>query len=413
MMRLSTYALLAALAAAPAVAPAGAQPASTQPAGPSATQAPQAQPPRPGAPEVQAPVPETGAGRGPAGQGQVPATTEPGRTTPAQQPVAPQVPVSAAPTPAPAAPAPMPFSDRGQQDASELELMATLRGERISGRVSIPDQRAANLIQPAGRSWREYHNVTLAWVGGIAVLGMLAILAVFYLTRGRIRMEHGYAGRTITRFNVFERANHWMVASCFIILGLSGLNLTFGRHLLLPVIGPEAFTAFSTWGKIAHNFLAFPFTLGLVLMLLLWAKDNIPGKLDIVWLKMGGGLIGKGHPPAGRFNAGQKMVFWITILGGGLVAASGYLLVFPFQVTNIEGQQWAHMAHSLISVLMIAAMLAHIYIGSLGMEHAFDAMGSGQVDINWARDHHSLWVEEELAKARETVAKGAKAAGAD
>ncbi|RVT97148.1 formate dehydrogenase subunit gamma [Rhodovarius crocodyli] len=396
-----------------AATPVLAQPASTQPAGPSATQAPQQQPPHPGAPEVQAPVPEAGAGRGAPGAGQVPATTEPGRTTPAQQPVAPQQPAAAAPTPAPAQPAPAPFGDRGQPDAAELELMATLRGERISGRISIPNQTAANLIQPAGRSWREYHNVTLAWVGGIAVLGMLAILAVFYFTRGRIRMEHGYSGRTITRFNILERANHWMVASCFIILGLSGLNLTFGRHLLLPIIGPEAFTALSTWGKLAHNFLAFPFTLGIVVMLLLWAKDNIPNKLDIVWFRMGGGLVGKGHPPAGRFNAGQKMVFWMTVIGGGLVAASGYLLVFPFTVTNIEGQQWAHMAHSLISVLMIAGILAHIYIGSLGMEHAFDAMGSGQVDINWARDHHSLWVEEELAKARATVAKGAKAAGAD
>ena len=110
------------------------------------------------------------------------------------------------------------------------------------------------------------------------------------------------------------------------------------------------------------------------------------------------------------------MVFWITVLGGGLVAASGYVLIFPFTVADITGQQWAHMVHGVLSVLMVAAMLAHIYIGSLGMEGAFDAMGTGRVDYNWAKEHHALWVEQELAKAREVADIGqpnAKAAGAD
>lgn len=314
-------------------------------------------------------------------------------------------------TPAPSGnqpnpPAPLPFSDRGQPQADELELQLQLQGRREVGRITIPNQQAATLIQPAGREWRAFHNRTLAWVGGIAVLGMLALLAVFFLWRGRIRMHDGRSGRTLLRFNLLERANHWMVAGCFIILGLSGLNLTFGRHLLLPLIGPDAFSAVAQWGKYAHNFLAFPFTLGLLLMLLLWIKDNIPNRRDITWLRQGGGIVGNAHPPAGRFNAGQKMVFWITILGGGAVAASGYFLIFPFFATDIAGMQLSHIIHSVLAVLMIAAILAHIYIGTLGMEGAFDAMGSGQVDLNWAKEHHSLWVEQELAKDRDAPAPG-------
>jgi formate dehydrogenase subunit gamma len=205
-----------------------------------------------------------------------------------------------------------------------------------------------------------------------------------------------------------------MVASTFIILAISGLNLTFGRHILLPIMGPEAFTAISQWGKYAHNFLAFPFTLGLVVMLLIWVKDNIPNARDIAWFKAGGGLIGKEHPAAGRFNGGQKMVFWITVLGGAVVAVSGYLLVFPFFFTDVAGMQLSHIIHSVLSVLMIAALLAHIYIGSIGMEGAFDAMGSGQVDLNWAKQHHALWVQEEMAKGRAAEApSGAKPSGAD
>lgn len=302
---------------------------------------------------------------------------------------------------------------RGVVSAEEMEAATIRGGGIIDGRTSIPDPQSSTLIQPVGKSWRDFHNQTLAWVGGVAVLGMVGILVAFYLTRGRIRIEGGPSGRTITRFNLLERANHWMVAGSFIILGLSGLNLTFGRHVLLPIVGPYTFTAISEWGKIAHNFLSFPFTLGLVVMLLLWVKDNIPNKADLDWIRQGGGLVGHGHPRSGRFNAGQKGVFWLTILGGGLVAASGYVLIFPFFGTDVGEMQLAHIIHSLLSVLMIAAIMAHIYIGSLGMEGAFDAMGSGEVDLNWAKEHHSEWVEQELAKGQGSMPGSAKVAGAD
>jgi formate dehydrogenase subunit gamma len=298
--------------------------------------------------------------------------------------------------------------------ADELEVLKALQGGRVAGRITIPDEQAANLIQPGGRSWREFHNVTLAWIGGIAVLGMLGLLILFRMMKGRIPIEGGLSGRTIQRFNALERGNHWMVASTFIILAISGLNITFGRHVLLPVVGPEAFAAISQWGKYAHNFLSFPFTLGIVVMLLLWVKDNIPNGRDVAWFKAGGGLVGDGHPDSGRFNGGQKGIFWITVLGGAAVAITGYILIFPFFFTDIAGMQLSHIIHSVVSVLMIAVMLAHIYIGSAGMEGAFDAMGSGQVDVNWAKQHHNLWVAEEMAKGRGANApSGAKAAGAD
>lgn len=298
--------------------------------------------------------------------------------------------------------------------ADELEVIKALQGGRVAGRISIPDQQAASLIQPQGRSWRDFHNITLAWIGGVSVVGMLALLVVFRVTKGRIPIEGGPSGRTIQRFNALERGNHWMVASTFIILAITGLNITFGRFILLPVMGPEAFAAFSQWGKYAHNFLAFPFTLGIVVMLLLWVKDNIPNGRDVAWLKAGGGLVGHGHPDAGRFNAGQKGIFWITVLGGAAVAVTGYVLVFPFFFTDIAGMQLSHIIHSVVSVLMIAVMLAHIYIGSAGMEGAFDAMGSGQVDVNWAKQHHNLWVEQEMAAGRNAPPPAsAKAAGAD
>jgi formate dehydrogenase subunit gamma len=284
---------------------------------------------------------------------------------------------------------------------NEDQLLQQLR--RIDGRCTLPDQKACTIEQPAGRDWRQFHQVTLPWIGAIAILGMLALLVVFYLIRGMVRIESGRSGRTLVRFSSFERLVHWMTATCFIILAISGLNLTFGKQLLLPLIGPEAFTTWSLWGKYAHNYLSFPFTLGVVLVFLMWIAWNFPSKVDVEWLKEGGGLVGHKHPPAYRFNAGQKMIYWIVVLGGGAVAVTGYLLMFPFYGTDIAGMQLAQVVHGVVAVLFVAAMLAHIYIGTIGMEGAFEAMWDGTVDQNWAKEHHSLWAETEAAKGHVTA----------
>jgi formate dehydrogenase subunit gamma len=280
-------------------------------------------------------------------------------------------------------------------------LNALKEGDKISGRISIPDTNAANLIQPAGRDWRDFHRSKLPIIGGVAIIGMVALLAIFLMVRGRIRVEHGFAGTKILRFASFERFTHWLTASCFIVLALSGLNISFGRVLILPLFGADAFSAMSTYAKYAHDYLAFPFMLGLIIMFLIWIKDNIPGKLDLLWIRQGGGILANGqHPPARRFNAGQKGIFWIVIIGGTLMSVSGWFLLFPYLPANVTALQFWTVIHAVIAMLFIAAMLAHIYIGSVGMEGAFDAMGTGEVDLNWAREHHSLWVEEEQAKGK-------------
>ncbi len=285
-------------------------------------------------------------------------------------------------------------------DALLLQYLKQAPGD-VSGRITIPDAKAALLIQPEGRSWREA-QAKIATFGAVVILGFLALVGGFYLIRGRIRIEKGPAGKTITRFHGFERFAHWLTASSFVVLAISGLNLVYGRSLLLPIIGPEAFTTFSIYGKLFHNFLSFPFCLGLVLMLVMWLGHNLPNATDIAWFRQGGGLLKAGvHPPAGKFNGGQKIIFWATILIGGGIAVTGYILMFPFAaVPDMAGMQTAQVLHSVLSLGLIGVIIGHIYIGSIGMEGAFDAMGKGEVDLNWAKEHHSLWVKEEQAKAR-------------
>lgn len=282
------------------------------------------------------------------------------------------------------------------QASSVKEGQLLQEHNRISGRCTLPDQKACTIEQPAGRDWRHFHQVTLRWIGGVAILGILAVLIVFYLRRGMVRLESGRSGRTIVRFNAFERLVHWMTATCFIILALSGLNITFGKPLLLPLMSPEAFTAWSASAKYAHNYLSFPFTLGVILIFFMWIAGNIPNRVDVEWFKRGGGILGHDHPPAYRFNGGQKMIYWIVVVGGSAVAISGYALLFPFYGTSIQGMQTAEVVHGIVAMLFVAAMLGHIYIGTIGMEGAFEAMGKGTVDVNWANEHHALWVDEGL-----------------
>jgi len=282
----------------------------------------------------------------------------------------------------------------------EEQLLNALRGgDSVSGRVSIPDQKSGTLIQPEGQAWRAFHQGTLLWVGAIAILGMLILLVVFYLWRGMVMIQAGRSGRAIVRFNAFERFIHWMTASCWIVLAISGLNITFGKSLLLPIIGPDAFAAWSQWAKYAHNYLSFPFTIGVAVIFLIWIAGNIPNRADVEWAKQGGGILDPSkHPPAYRFNAGQKMMYWIVVIGGTAMAITGYIMMFPFYVTDMAGMQLSQIVHSIVAVLFVAAMLAHIYIGTLGMEGAFEAMGNGTVDENWAKEHHALWLEEEGAR---------------
>jgi formate dehydrogenase subunit gamma len=312
------------------------------------------------------------------------------------------VPAMAQQSPAPgAAGQQAPLVDPDASAVSEQKLLRQF--PRIQGDILIPDQRESVLIQPAGRVWRYFHEVLLHWIGAAVILGMIALLGIGFLLIGRLRISAGRSGWKVHRFNAFERFSHWLTASSFVVLALTGLNITFGKLLLMPLVGHDAFSRIAEAAKYVHNFISFAFVIGLASIVIIWFRDNIPRKVDVIWLKEGGGFVGAKHPPAGRFNAGEKLVFWFALGSGLAVIASGYLLLFPFYLTDIFGMQIAQGAHAVVAVLFVAVILAHIYIGTLGMEGAFEAMGSGYVDLNWAKEHHGLWLEQEMAKGRKPI----------
>ena len=309
----------------------------------------------------------------------------------------------------------------------------TLWGEIRQGSsftVSIPDKKSATLVQSYGVAWKNTRSGAgpLRKYGSMSVFAILALLFVFFLYRGRIRVEHGFSGDLIERFKPVERFGHWLLAGSFILLALTGLIMLYGRDLLIPLFGKENFAALAEMGKWVHNNVAWAFILGLVMVFVMWVFHNLPSMNDLKWLAKGGGLFSEGvHPPSRKFNAGQKIIFWAVILLGASVSLSGVSLLFPYEMpvfavtfdilnsvgaeavwgaplatdlTPLEEMQYAQIWHAMVALAMVVIVIAHIYIGSLGMEGAFDAMGSGMVDRNWAEEHHGLWVEEEDAKAR-------------
>jgi formate dehydrogenase subunit gamma len=313
----------------------------------------------------------------------------------------------------------------------DVEMWKKVR-EGLSGNVSIPDKKAGQLVQSDGEAWRNFRNGPLPRYGLWGIAGVVVLLAAFLLVRGRIRIEHGWAGRTIMRFSEVERFGHWLLAVSFIVLALTGLNVLYGRYILLPLIGAEPFSLISYWGKWLHNYVAFAFMIGLALTFIVWLRHNFPHWRDVVWLLKGGGMFVRGsHPPAWKFNAGQKILFWIVMLGGLSLSLSGIALLFPFQtalfaktfaavnalggyvgwapnlptqLTPIQEMQYATSWHSIVALGLIVVIIGHIYIGTLGMQGAFSAMGSGQVDVNWAKEHHSLWADRELQRMEDAAA---------
>jgi formate dehydrogenase subunit gamma len=299
----------------------------------------------------------------------------------------------------------------------DIELWSKIRNG-VQGQVSIPDKKAGQLVQASGENWRMVRNGQLSLYGSYALGATLALLVLFRLIRGRIRIDHGWSGRTIERFTNLERMGHWLLAVSFIILALTGLNILYGRAVVLPLLGKENFALITDWGKWLHNYVAFAFMAGLALTFVMWVIHNMPSWRDFVWLAKGGGMFVKGvHPPAWKFNAGQKILFWLVMLGGLSISLSGLAMLFPFQwsmfaktfaflnsfgfnlpttLSPVEEMQFATTWHGIVALFLTCVIIAHIYIGTVGMEGAFDAMGSGQVDVNWAKEHHSLWAEEVL-----------------
>jgi formate dehydrogenase subunit gamma len=281
-------------------------------------------------------------------------------------------------------------------------------GEGVTGTSSLPTPEAGNLIQPfvqypgsrltnAGEAWRQVRNQWIIPYGGSLFLIVLGAIALFYWRKGAIPLHGAPSGKMIERFTAFERSAHWANAIAFSILAISGLVMAFGKFFLQPVMGGTLFGWLTYVLKNLHNFAGPLFAISLVVVIVTFIRDNLPRKEDVTWLVKGGGLISGQEVASHRFNAGEKVLFWAGVFVLGIVVVlSGLTLdkLLPGINYDRSTMQISHMIHAVSTLLMMAMFLGHIYMGTLGMHGAFDAMKTGQVDETWAKEHHELWYQD-------------------
>jgi formate dehydrogenase subunit gamma len=251
------------------------------------------------------------------------------------------------------------------------------------------------ILQRGGNTWRSLRNGPLSTMAGILLLVVPLLIFGFYQAVGPARLDRPESGRRIQRFTLWDRVIHWATAISFLALALTGLVILFGKKLLIPLVGHDAFSWLAIISKNIHNFVGPLFIACSVLLFLTFVRENLFRRWDWNWIRKGGGLVTHKHVPAGYFNAGEKIWFWGGVaLLGIIVSISGLLLDFVnFRQTRYI-LQWANYLHMGGAVLYMAASMGHIFIGTWGTPGAYDAMRHGTVDEEWARTHHALWYED-------------------
>lgn len=314
----------------------------------------------------------------------------------------------AAPTPENASPA----AQAQRQSTQPLNNAPVWREVRSGApQVTTVVGRETNvLIQPEGETWRALRVPIVFWGGMLVGLGVLG-LALFYLVRGPLDLDPAEkrGGRLIERFSPMDRYAHWLLAITWVTLAITGLIMSLGKSLLLPLIGYTLFSWLAGVSKNLHNFVGPILIVAVPLLFTRFIRDNGVGSDDVKWFAKIGGFF-KGHEyPSGRFNAGEKIQFWLVlVILSTILVASGLVLVFPNFDQVRSTMQAANVVHMSVAYIAIAVSLVHIYLGTIGMVDAYRAMRYGYVDESWAKHHHVRWYEEVAAgRSRQQFADAA------
>ncbi|GLP97559.1 formate dehydrogenase subunit gamma [Paraferrimonas sedimenticola] len=234
----------------------------------------------------------------------------------------------------------------------------------------------------------------------LAVFGMIAAFAVFIAVNGISKLHGGFSGKMVYRWSKFDVFIHWLGAIPCLLLILTGIALLAGRFFIQPYLGDGAWSSLVYLSKEIHDVMAIPFIIGWAVMVVLWAKNQMPAKYDLGWILVVGGYINFGpfkgkHPDAGFANAGEKMWFWTFAFVGALVVASGVVLLFPNLIEPSRSlSMLAVVVHGAGAIIIAAFSIIHIFMATVMSEGGMECMVSGYCDENWAKQHHNVWYDE-------------------
>lgn len=262
----------------------------------------------------------------------------------------------------------------------------------IVGLSQVKTPKAGILIDTKGNDWRKFRRQWLLPYGGYFLIGVTAFLALLFLLVRRSKIPGGRSGNKVRRMTSMQIISHWFLVALIGFMSLTGLLLLFGRFII-PLMGAEAFSPIASASKEGHNLMGPLVVVSLILMIAYYMRYNWPAKGDLKFLFTLGGLLSKKHLEVGYFNAGEKVLFWLTVILGIILSASGLLLLFPYYEQTIGRTQIALLIHAIAALILIAMVFGHIWM-VITVEGTLDAMKDGNVDENWAKSHHSSWYEK-------------------
>ncbi|MBK9166004.1 MAG: formate dehydrogenase subunit gamma [Bryobacterales bacterium] len=200
----------------------------------------------------------------------------------------------------------------------------------------------------------------------------------------------------IPRFDVAERVAHWLAALSFLYTALTGLALWSHKLYWLAYVfgGGAVVRGLHPWGGVI-------FVAALGMMFRRWAKQMRLDAEDREWLRQSHKYAvhdEEGLPDAGRFNAGQKMLFWLQSCSAAVLLVSGVVLWFPETMPRVL-RLAAVLIHPLAAIASIGGIIVHIYMGTAAVPEAFRGMIQGWVRPGWAASHHPKWYREVKARS--------------
>ncbi|MDP2134402.1 MAG: formate dehydrogenase subunit gamma [Sulfuritalea sp.] len=201
--------------------------------------------------------------------------------------------------------------------------------------------------------------------------------------------------KDLQRYTAEERSNHWIVGICFILLALSGL--AFFHPAFYPLV--QLFGG-GVWARILHPIIGWLMMIGFVLMYFRFKALNKIEPADREWLdRVGEMMDGNDHdmPEQGKYNGGQKAMFWAMSVCMLLLFVSGIILWRAYFTFPVDLVRLSAVVHAAIAAIMIAMIFVHVY-AALWVRGTVRAMVYGTVTRAWAKQHHRAWYRQVTGK---------------
>ncbi|WP_158284191.1 NahK/ErcS family hybrid sensor histidine kinase/response regulator [Azospirillum sp. TSO22-1] len=247
------------------------------------------------------------------------------------------------------------------------------------------------LIQLTGADWGSVRTDIVATYGTQLAGVSAAVLLGFLMLHGRLRAAAWTLARWAGRVRDLERLAYGVTALSFVLLGVTGLTILYGRRMIAPLVGKETFAAMALLSKQVHDLVSWTFMLGVVLLVLVWIRNHVPNR----WRDAAA------NPSIARpLGATAHLVFWSAVGGGIVVSYSGLALLFPLALVELQKMQIMQIVHSVSSLTLAALIFGHVLIASIVVRENARKLIEAKEELERRVEERTAELTREIAERR-------------